>query len=59
MPNYSFKCTKCGHKTEKVVPYEDRLNADYSPVCEKCGCPTKYVPDFAPYGNIKIFNGVI
>ena len=59
MPNYSFLCEKCNHKTEKVVPYGNRHDKDAAPKCELCGGPTRYVIDFAPAGNIRIFNGVI
>jgi len=34
IPVYEFKCVKCGHVSEKMLPIKSKMN---SIPCEKCG----------------------
>ena len=52
MPMYTFVCLECGEKTNKILPYIERMNKNMSPICPKCGGETKYVLDFC--GDIKM-----
>jgi hypothetical protein len=59
MPQYSFICDKCKVKMEKKLSYDDKENPYLAPKCSICGGETRYIFDFAPLGNIRIFNGVV
>jgi putative FmdB family regulatory protein len=48
MPNYSYICTKCEHKEDHILSYEESIK-DNVVLCEKCGAPsTKYFGKRAP-----------